>query len=314
MKPLTVSELNNVVSSLAPLLGTRLQEVQTTDSDVVLGFYTAEGLLWLWLDMNAARPSLLPWVELPSRQKSKKTPLHLFLRAHFADRVLRSLSMSPDEGRVVRFRFGEEGGPELEARIFPHGRNIIARADGKQISWQKPKPLGEATAGLAGGIGSVPVRPPRDLDRLREEWLEARRLKGGAKGSGDVKVRLQADLAKKRKAYDKVFEELRRKRDMPWKQVGDWLKQINRWMFRKNGSPLSTVGASCLGTSRSVTRGLVISRESFSALSSGLRFLKRRSSGCADSWSSPRVFCPWSPSVLLHARLRISMFRGGRCV
>ena len=76
MKALSVSELNNIVATLVPLHGARLQEVQTTANDVVLGFYNRPGLLWLWLDMHAVRPALLPWTELPLRLKWNKTPLN----------------------------------------------------------------------------------------------------------------------------------------------------------------------------------------------------------------------------------------------
>jgi predicted ribosome quality control (RQC) complex YloA/Tae2 family protein len=217
LKVWTVSELDNVVRALQALVGTRLQEVQTTDNDVVLGFYSAQGMLWLWLDLNATRPSLLPWTELPLRLKSRKSPLHLFLRAHFTGRVLRKLTRDEESGRVVRLSFD---GPELEIRLFPHGRNIIAVADDKRVAWQRPKEISTQEA-PPPSIGKI---PQRSLDELREQWLEARNAKGGKRQSTDVRGRLQADLERKEKAYAKVLEELRRKQDQPWKDVGDWLK------------------------------------------------------------------------------------------
>ena len=127
MKAWTLSELDNVVSSLEPLVGLRLQEVQTCESECVLGFYSSQGVLWLWVDLNAIHPSLLPWTSLPLRPEVQKTPLQLFLRAHFTGRTLRELKRSIEAGRVVVLRFGgEEDGEnpvEIEIRLFPHGRN-----------------------------------------------------------------------------------------------------------------------------------------------------------------------------------------------
>lgn len=220
MKVWTVSELDNVVSSLKPLIGTRLQEVQTSEHDLVLGFYSQDGMLWLWVDLNALRPCLLPWTELPLHLPSKKNPLNLFLRAHFRDRILRSIERPEHQGRVVILTFGEgEGAGELELRLFPHGRNILARTDGKKIAWQKPKALSEP-----GQAPEQPEREIRGLDELREEWLARRSAKGPAKTTKEVKSRLDNELEKKKKALVKVEEELQRKRDLPYKKVGDWLK------------------------------------------------------------------------------------------
>jgi predicted ribosome quality control (RQC) complex YloA/Tae2 family protein len=220
MKAWTVPELDNVISTLKPLIGGRLQEIQTSDSDLVLGFYTPKGVLWLWVDLNATRPNLLPWAQLPLVLKNHKSPLNLFLRAHFRDRVLRSIERRAQEGRVVLLTFGkEEDQLELELRLFPHGRNVLARAGEKKIAWQKPKELPESM-----NENSSATR--RTLEELREEWLKLRGGKAGgpAKSTKDVKARLEAELEKKRKAEQKVIEELGRKRDTPWKKAGDWLK------------------------------------------------------------------------------------------
>lgn len=220
MKAWTVAELDNVISTLKPLLGGRLQEIQTSDSDLVLGFYTPKGVLWLWVDLNAVRPNLLPWTQLPLVLKNHKSPLNLFLRAHFRDRVFRSIERQESDGRVILLSFGkEEDQLQIELRLFPHGRNVLARAGDKKIAWQKPKELTESSNENSRG-------PIRTLEELREEWLKARGGKagGGAKPVKDVKARLEAELEKKRKAEQKVIEELARKRDTPWKAAGNWLK------------------------------------------------------------------------------------------
>lgn len=220
MKAWTIPELDNVVSSLKPLIGTRLQEIQTSDEDVVLGFYSQDGMLWLWIDLSALRPCLLPWAEVPLHIPTRKNPLNLFLRAHFRDRVLRKIERPEHQGRVVLLKFGKEGDEvELEVRLFPHGRNILARTEEKQVAWQKPKALPESVAPKTTEDEKL-----RGLEELRKEWLAIRSRKGTAKTSKDVKGRMENELAKKQKAVAKVEEELKRKSDQPWKKVGDWLK------------------------------------------------------------------------------------------
>ncbi len=226
MKAWTLSELDNVIASLAPLVGLRLQEVQTGESDCVLGFYSSSGVLWLWIDLNATRPSLLPWTALPLRPQVQKTPLQLFLRAHFTGRVLGALTRVTELGRVVLLRFGDsqdsgDKSVEIEIRLFPHGRNLIVRAAGKQISWQRPSPL-QPLLESTSPIGQV-----RSLEDLRQEWLRSRGSANGKplkNGPGDIKFKLERELEKKQKALAKVREELQRKQDLPWRQIGDWLK------------------------------------------------------------------------------------------
>ena len=202
------------MNTLQPLVGLRLQEVLTSEQDIVLGFYSPQGLLWLWMDLNPVRPSLLPWTTLPHRPVLKKSPLNLFLRAHFADHVLRDVQR---EGRIVRFTFGNKD-RELELRLTPHTRNLTAKSEGKQISWQKPAPASHhEERDLQQSL--------RGLETLREEWLALKgKGKTRAQKKSDPRERLQKDLEKKQKALLKVQEELQRKHELPWKAVGDWLK------------------------------------------------------------------------------------------
>ena len=221
MNPWSSAELEHVITLARTIKGARLQEVQTSAADVCLGFYAGGRLRWLWIDLNAVKPTLLPWAELPLRLKAHKSPLNLFLRAHFVDRTLHDITVDAERGRVVRLTFGEgtPDEPSLEVRLFPHLRNVIAQAGGKHIAWQKPRDLPT----------DPPVdfdRPPRDLERLRDEWRAFRNAPGSAKAAVtvDPAAKLRDELARRLKALDKVTEELARKRESPWREVGDWLK------------------------------------------------------------------------------------------
>lgn len=220
MKAWTVSELDNVSSSLKALLGARLQEIKTSGHDLVLGFYSAGEMLWLWLDLNALRPSLLPWTELPISLTTKKSPLNLFLRAHFDGHKLSAVERVAAAGRVVVLTFS--GGQTLEIRLFPHGANVIARAGDKSVAWAKVEELQPVPVAAAEPLLN------RSLDQLREEWLRLRGGKavGGRKNTGsDPVARVQAELARKQKALQKVEEELARKKELPWRAIGEWIKE-----------------------------------------------------------------------------------------
>lgn len=217
MKAWTVAELDNVVTSLKALVGARLQEIKTLGHDIVLGFYGEGAMLWLWIDLNALRPAILPWTELPLPLSSKKSPVNLFLRAHFDGRVLLDIQRVEEWGRVVKLMFSE--GDEIEIRLFPHGANFLCRAGGKSIAWEKPEPLSPPMA-----TGEERIK--RSLDDLREQWLALRGQAPSKKAAkSDPLARAKAELDRKKKALVKVEQELQRKNDLPWREIGMWLKR-----------------------------------------------------------------------------------------
>ncbi len=230
MKAWTVAELDNIIASLKPLLGARLQEIKTLGNDLVLGFYSGGDLLWLWVDLNALRPSLLPWSQLPLPLASKKSPVNLFLRAHFVNRPLLYVVRDEEWGRVVRLGFGEDD--EIEIRLFPHGANFIVRSTGKIISWDKRAELNAPlTADSMGG--------ERSLDELRDQWLNLRGRGPVSKkaAKADPVSRVRADLERKQKALGKVELELQRKNDLPWREVGEWIKREQSLDVRSDWAP-----------------------------------------------------------------------------
>lgn len=232
MRGWTVSELDNIVSALAALEGTRLQEVITSQDDVVLGFYTSGltedrgRLLWLWIDLNVMRPTLLPWVDVPFKISNKKIPLQLFIKAHFVGRTLRQVERDQEFGRVVRLKFGApEDALEIQIRLFPHGRNVLIQAGDKKLAWQKPKEL--VPTAKNDSKSETDFGPTRTLDELREEWkLWRYKPKKGMAVSKPAQglEQLEKEIKKKRAAREKVLQELEQKRRLPWREVGEWLK------------------------------------------------------------------------------------------
>lgn len=221
MKAWTVSELDNVVNSLKPLLGGRLQELRSSGTDFALGFYGEGRLLWLWIDFNPIVPVLLPWADLPLSVPQGKSPVQLFLRAHFMGQTLLTIERPEDTGRVVRLVFSHDRW--LEVRLFPRGENLIASAEGKSVSFDKVRDL--KTLAERAPEGTI-----RDLDQLRDEWLARRSTARGArlKTASDPLKKLENQIAKKQSALKKVEEELERKGDLPWREIGLWLKREQR--------------------------------------------------------------------------------------
>ncbi len=230
MKAWTVSELDNIIASLKPLLGARLQEIKTLGNDIVLGFFTAGDLLWLWVDLNALRPVMLPWSQLPLPLASQKNPVNLFLRAHFVGRPLLSVERDEKWGRVVRLGFGGDDG--IEIRLFPHGANFLAVSAGKIISWDK-------RAELSAPLDTKSFGADRNLDELREQWLGLRSKGPAGKkaAKADPVGRVRLDLERKQKALLKVEQELQRKSDLPWREVGEWIKREQTLEVRAEWAP-----------------------------------------------------------------------------
>jgi len=225
VKVWTIGELRGVIRAAQPLVGLRLQEVLSLEGDLLLGFYApSKGVLWLWIDLNALRPCLLPWMNLPWQLKPKKTPLLLFIKAHFVGRTLSALKMREEAGRIVDFTFESEEPLRLEMKLYPHARNVTAICGTKQIHWQKPS---EDVAWTEQDDSRI---EGRDLETLRDQWLKLRggvRVKGSSSakiGAEDEAAKLAREVVRRDKAIAKINEELIRQRQTPWREVGHWLK------------------------------------------------------------------------------------------
>ncbi|MGE4131227.1 MAG: hypothetical protein AB7F86_06285 [Bdellovibrionales bacterium] len=217
MKAWSLEEVDNMTRTLGVLKGARLQEVLTSDRDIILGFYIDRGLVWLWIDLNPLWPSALPWEEPPFQPVQRPSPMKLFIRAHLLGQKVSHVERIQDLGRVIRIGF--QGGSNLEIRLVPHAPNLIVFHGEKSVAWHKPQEL----LGTGPEFSGDEVRALQDL---REIWLGQRRApsKKSKKPSGAGSDPSQT-LAKKMKALQKVEEELSRKRALPWREIGNWIKE-----------------------------------------------------------------------------------------
>lgn len=226
MKSLTVSELDRIVEQLQPLVGYRLQEVKVQERDLILGLWGEEGLKWLWMDLTPLRPLLLVMDQLPQKIREKTKPIKLFMKANALNLRISHVKRMKEYGRVVVLSLSsaetEEAG-KIEMRLFPHGQNVLVEASGKSINWAKPKDLpplneSEETISLDG----------RSYEEILNEWLDEKR--GRTKNpqtptsKDQAQKQLEKLIKKKKKAIEKVEDDLERKEHSLWREVGEWIK------------------------------------------------------------------------------------------
>lgn len=174
--------------------------------------------MWLWMDLSAQAPVLIPFVDLPRKPIPVKSPVALFMRAHIVGRTLRSIERMEGLGRVVRLYFSPDESVYLEAHLFPRGQNLLVQSEGKKVYFARPK--SSAPPPVADEIRDF---HPRDFTEIREEWLNARATRPKSKAEKAPADELRARVQKQHKAIRKVEEELKRKTELPWRFVGEWL-------------------------------------------------------------------------------------------
>jgi len=197
-----------------------LQEIRQDSRHLWLGLNKEEALHWLIISMDPLAPSILPIPQKSQKlnlPKKSKLPMSLFLGAHFRGRALASVGFDKSEGRVIHFQFGAEH--SIEVRLFPHGQNIMAFAEGKKIFFQKPKPLPE---------GQKSLDEPQECRSLQQLLLElfSADLKTPDESKENVNsVRWQKEVAKKKNLLEKMRSDLESKREtQDWYALGDLLK------------------------------------------------------------------------------------------
>lgn len=245
MRPLIPSEIELLSKTLVHLRGARFQKILSSAEDLVLEFWLKGEIYYLWFQDSTLRPYLTFWPDkMPFQFKKKVTPIALFLNAHFVGRHLLDVEYLAEEGRVLRLYFDELA--QIEFRVFPHGQNVLAqignrsgdKSGNKKLSWHKVSELKSIPLTTESDFRQDSLRAPRSVFDFSNEWhLHRQPLyqppsksakstlvspKESTKDSAEV-LREKA-LAKINRAIDKVEEELSRKRSLPWRQVGDFLK------------------------------------------------------------------------------------------
>jgi predicted ribosome quality control (RQC) complex YloA/Tae2 family protein len=221
MKALTQIELENTVDYFNELLaGAQLQDILSSDRGLALGFRKVSHY-WMILDLVPNAPMFLVFEnECPFKKAAKAKPVSLFLNSHGKNRLLKKISVKTELGRVVILELeNSDGRCEVEIQLLPKSANVIVRAEGKSIAWEKPQELGVA-----------PVHenavPARSIEQIHEQWL-AEQTQGQKPALDPVaqwEKQRQKDLEKKRKALGEIQKQIDSDKAMLWKQAGDYLK------------------------------------------------------------------------------------------
>ncbi|WII71278.1 DUF814 domain-containing protein [Bdellovibrio sp. 22V] len=221
MKALSQQEVQHIVGYFAPILdGAQLQDVLVNDRGLALGFHT-DRHYWMVLDLVPNTPMMLVFEETCPFKKGPKTkPVSLFLNSHGRDLFLTSLTVKEEWGRVIHMQLkNSQTECEVEIRLIPKQANLLVKAHGKQVAWEKPLEL------MPPPFVENPP-PPRTLEEIHEEWLNEQ--SSGRKSSLDPvaqwEKQKQKDLEKKRKALGEIQKQIESDKDQQWSEAGQYLK------------------------------------------------------------------------------------------
>lgn len=223
MKALTQQELQHFVAHFSPVLdGAQLQDILVNDRGLALGFQQ-DVRYWLILDLVPNTPIMLLFEEqCPFRKGAKSKPVSLFLNSHGKNLYFTSMTVLEEYGRVVQLVLkNSQMECELEIRMIPKQCNLIVKAHGKQVAWDKPLELT-----LAPHVENPPA--PRTLEEIHEEWLAEQSATSGKKPSLDPVVQWEKqkkkDLEKKKKALNEIEKQINSELQDLWYEAGQYLK------------------------------------------------------------------------------------------
>ncbi|MCX7977909.1 MAG: hypothetical protein N2578_02795 [Bdellovibrionaceae bacterium] len=221
MKALTQTEVEGLALAInQSFLEARLQEVWSSDFGVHLGFWKEE-LRWLSLLPNSQCPLLLLWPQgqVPGPKPKGQKPMGLFLRAHAEGSCLLGCHVVRELGRVVRFIFGtkKEERLVLEFRLIPKNSNIHAQAGESGLWWSKPKDLSQPPL-------TELQQQPRSPEEIFAQYHESLGRPKNSDKRPDWREQVHRDIEKKKKALEKIKNDLSIDASAPYYKAGEILK------------------------------------------------------------------------------------------
>lgn len=234
-------ELKTLVEFLnEELVGSQLQEVQTTEDGVICTLYRFQKtprLQFLVFDLDKPFPFLGLFDEHPWPGKKKSKPTGLFLNAHAKNLFLQKVELIEKWGRVVEFHFGKEQDlVRVQFRLIPRQTNLLVEAKDaknkiKSISWYPVNELLEGDFQSAGNSDE----DQRSIPFLMKQWFDRRSLMSRNSKSKDVAAsslspyakwqkQKEKDIQKKTNALDGIQKQIDLYHSEPWALVGEHLK------------------------------------------------------------------------------------------
>ncbi len=222
MKALNIYELRTFAQDLSSHLeGASLQEILTNDRGLCLGFYR-EQMHWVLIDLYPPSPLMIQFSGVcPFQKSSPPKPLGLFLTSHAENLFFLSVSVQEEWGRVLVLQLQKgERQCEIEVQLIPKQANVVVRAGGKSISWEKRRPLKPAL--------EVPEVEERSLQQIRSEWLAEQRKPQSIAQDPQVQweKQRQKDIQKKLKAIGEISAQLALDLSADWQKLGERLKSF----------------------------------------------------------------------------------------
>ena len=226
MKAYHQTELEDFVSwANEALKGSQLQDIESYDEHLVLGFYLkGRGTKYFVLEMNKQVPMAFLFDKNPFLTKKKTKPVGLFLNAHAKNLHVQKIESLQDYGRIFTiFLASSERACQIEVHLIPKApnitvKNIMAANNEKSICWNKPKERVQ--------FQTPPVEEVRSIGAIHNEWLKQRKNPTADSSSPELKIRkkLEKDLQKKKKALGEIIKHLDPKETEELYQLGELLK------------------------------------------------------------------------------------------
>lgn len=131
---------------------------------------------------------------------------------------------SPSEGRTAAEGRAPPGSRrcEVEIVLIPHVANVTVRADGKTISWNRPKEIPETHA--------VMIASDRDWESFAQEYMEWRwttAIPGAVSSREKEQSSWLRSIEKKKTALEKIRAAADPAAELKWRAFGDFLKMSN---------------------------------------------------------------------------------------
>lgn len=224
MKALNFLEVKTLVDTLGPALErAQLQDVYCNERGLVLGFRHRGQSYFLILDLLMSAPCVLLFEgRSPWKKQAKPKPMTLFLKSHFEDLYFSKAELLEQKGRVLLFQFtGKDKVAELEVHLIPKQVNAVARAEGKILSWNKPKDLLAVSK-------TDDFQEVRSYGVIHDQWVQSQEDSHKSKLQTDPRVAWETqrdrDLTKKRKALSEIELQLSGDEAERWRDLGLFLK------------------------------------------------------------------------------------------
>lgn len=221
MKTLTQQELQHFVTYFAPILdGAQLQDILVNDRGLALGFQK-DVHYWMILDLLPNSPGIFLFEgQCPFKKSSKSKPVSLFLNSHAKNLYMTSMFVLEEFGRVVLLELRNSSVDcQIEIRLIPKQVNVIVKAHGKQVAWDRPLALTSAPV-----VENPPA--PRTIQEIHEEWLkeQSSAQKPAQDPVAQWEKQKKKDLEKKQKALGEIQKQIESEQHLLWSEAGQYLK------------------------------------------------------------------------------------------